>query len=332
MATVIDIPGSVGEYMLKGWILTDRICTKCSRVPLMRSPASAVVETHFCVHCDSAPTSESTTGASSSRPWRKPSVSQATSFQDVHSTSSTSISSGMSRTSTPPTECSNAPSSPTFAPIMDPTELLRRRQQSDTASTEIGKRMLKGWAMLADECPGPDCYGIPLVRPPKVGGSIDPRKECVICGVVYVDEKDAFGEDHLQPLQPSPSSAATSLVPTRNPVAVIPSTSSVLPINKGKGRTHADDPPPPEVAVNPKYIHKSAPVYQGSSTSSALEATARSLERSLVVLSERLDSYASGPIIDPGPISQMADAINKVSQALTQVKQLLWSEKQALLG
>lgn len=82
----------------------------------------------------------------------------------------------MSRTSTPPTEFSNAPSSPTFAPIMDPTEVLRRRQQSDTASAEIGKRMLKGWAMLADECPGPDCYGIPLVRPPKAGGSIDPRK------------------------------------------------------------------------------------------------------------------------------------------------------------
>lgn len=36
--------------------------------------------------------------------------------------------------------------------------------------------MLKGWAMLADECPGSDCYGIPLVRPPKAGGSIDPRK------------------------------------------------------------------------------------------------------------------------------------------------------------
>ncbi|PIL36740.1 hypothetical protein GSI_00429 [Ganoderma sinense ZZ0214-1] len=318
MATVIDIPGSVGEYMLKGWILTDRICTKCSKVPLMKSPTSAVVQTHFCVHCDPAPTSGSVIGASSSRPSQKSSAPQVASLQDVHSISSTSISSGMSRTSTPPTEFSNAPSSPTFAPVMDPTEVLRRRQQSDTASAEIGKRMLKGWAMLADECPGPDCYGIPL--------------ECVICGVVYVGEKEAFGDDHLQPLQPSPSSIAPPLLATRNPVAVIPSVSSPIPINKGKGRRHPEVPPLPEVAVSPKHIHKDAPVYQGSSTSSALEATARSLEHSLVVLSERLNAYTSGPIIDTGPVSDTADAINKVSQALTQVKQLLWSEKQALLG
>ena len=55
-------------------------------------------------------------------------------------------------------------------------ELLRRRRQSDTASAEIGKRMLKGWAMLADECPNSTCYGIPLVRPPKTGAGVDPRK------------------------------------------------------------------------------------------------------------------------------------------------------------
>ncbi|KAI1792946.1 hypothetical protein LXA43DRAFT_299981 [Ganoderma leucocontextum] len=332
MATVIDVPGSVGEYMLKGWILTDRICTKCSKVPLMRSPASAAVETHFCVHCDPVPTSGSATNASSSRPSRTYSPPQAATFQDVQSISSTSLSSGMSRTSTPATEFSNAPSSPTFAPIMDPTELLRRRQQSDTASAEIGNRMLKGWAMLADECPGPGCYGIPLVRPPKAGGTIDPRKECVICGIVYVDEKDAFGGERLQAMQPSPSSAAAALVPTRNPVAVVPSPSSPVLINKGKAKAHTEVPPPPDIAVSPKQIQQSAPVYQGSSTSSALEATARSLEHSLIALSERLNSYARGPIIDPGPISQTADAIYKVSQALTQVKQLLWSEKQALLG
>jgi uncharacterized Zn finger protein (UPF0148 family) len=53
---------------------------------------------------------------------------------------------------------------------------MRRRQQSDAASIEIGKRLLKGWAMLADECPNGGCYGIPLVRPPKVGNEKDPRK------------------------------------------------------------------------------------------------------------------------------------------------------------
>ena len=74
------------------------------------------------------------------------------------------------------------------------------------------------------------------------------------------------------------------------------------------------------------------PVHLGSSASSALETTAQSLERTLIVLSDRLKVCINGPIIDPGPISQTADAISKVSQALTQVKQLLWSEKQALLS
>ena len=30
--------------------------------------------------------------------------------------------------------------------------------------------------MLADECPRNTCYGIPLVRPPKAGHEMDPRK------------------------------------------------------------------------------------------------------------------------------------------------------------
>ena len=81
----------------------------------------------------------------------------------------------VSRPSTPPTEVSSTFSSPVFAPV-DTQEILRRRQQSDQASIEIGKRMLKGWAMLADECPNSECFGIPLVRPPKSGGERDPRK------------------------------------------------------------------------------------------------------------------------------------------------------------
>lgn len=56
--------------------------------------------------------------------------------------------------------------------------MIRRRQQSDHASTEIGKRLLKGWSMLGEECPNTRCYGVPLVRPPKTGIDKDPRKVC----------------------------------------------------------------------------------------------------------------------------------------------------------
>ena len=80
--------------------------------------------------------------------------------------------------STPPTEVSSALSSPTFAVPMNTHEASRRRQQSDAAAAEMSKRLLKGWAMLADECPNNECYGIPLLRPPRVGGDKDPRKVC----------------------------------------------------------------------------------------------------------------------------------------------------------
>ncbi|KAH9938650.1 uncharacterized protein B0H18DRAFT_22300 [Fomitopsis serialis] len=224
MSTVIDVSGKLGEYMLKGWVsahthvsykdcslataqvLTDRICSKCSRVPLMRSPSGPTV--HFCANCDATP---SPPAASSSRSGlelsgRTPPTRAYSGQLDEKSSVSSFSSMIPSRTSTPPTEISQAPSSPTFAPPADMGEILRRRQQSDTASAEIGRRMLKGWAMLADECPNSDCYGIPLVRPPKAGGEKDPRKECVICGSVYVDEDGVFGS-RLVPLQPFPSSS-----------------------------------------------------------------------------------------------------------------------------
>lgn len=157
-------------------VLTDIICSKCSKVPVMRSPSSSPVKTSFCVNCDDAPSTsnEYEVSASTHRPPRV--------GVELRSASSNSIGS-LSRASTPPTEVSEAPSSPVFAPILDTADLMRRRQQSDTASAEIGRRMLKGWAMLADECPNSQCYGIPLVRRPKNGTAVDPRKASVISNV-----------------------------------------------------------------------------------------------------------------------------------------------------
>jgi|SRR6267142_6775989 len=82
-----------------------------------------------------------------------------------------------SRSSTPPTEESHDLSSPTFALPPETEESIRRRQQSDLASAEIGNRLLKGWTMLADECLRSTCYGIPLVRPPKASRDKDPSSK-----------------------------------------------------------------------------------------------------------------------------------------------------------
>ncbi|KAH9922023.1 uncharacterized protein BXZ73DRAFT_51465 [Epithele typhae] len=336
MATVIDVSSSLGEYMLKGWVLTDKICSQCSRVPLMRSPATSATQIHFCVNCDAAPESSGSTSVVPPAARNPPPTSTQRGKVPVptYSPSSKSYSSAVSRASTPPTEVSNAPSSPPLMPVMDTAELLRRRRQSDLASAEIGKRMLKGWAMLADECPNSDCYGIPLVRPPKSGASLDPRKaiyltrqECVICAAVYVDEKDAFGRGHLVPMPPPPSSAETfqalRLASEARQTAAPAHTTRPM-AKEGFGAA----PQPVRYCI--LLLNVSQQPISKSATASALEATALSLERTLLVLSERMNVCSSALLIDPISIGQTAEAITKTSQALTQVKQLLWSETQAL--
>ena len=47
-------------------------------------------------------------------------------------------------------------------------------------------------------------------------------------------------------------------------------------------------------------------------------------------LTQKLNFYSSGNNVDSLMIGQTADAISKVSQALMHVKQLRWSERQAL--
>ena len=66
------------------------------------------------------------------------------------------------------------------------------------------------------------------------------------------------------------------------------------------------------------------------STIRSLDSTAATLERSLRSLTERLNLFSSGGNVDAVMIGQTADAISKVSQALIHVKQLHWSEQQAL--
>lgn len=97
---------------------------------------------------------------------------------ESQSSSTVSSTSHGSRPSTPPTDFSSTLSSPTFAPPVETEDMVRRRQQSDQASTEIGKRLLKGWAMLGEECPNTRCFGVPLVSPPKTGIDKNPRKVC----------------------------------------------------------------------------------------------------------------------------------------------------------
>ncbi|CAE6434314.1 unnamed protein product [Rhizoctonia solani] len=144
----------------------------------------------------------------------------------MSSSSSTAGGNMFSRNSTPATDFT-AIDSDDFVLPPPSEETLRRRAQSDRASAEIGSRMLKGWAMLSEECPNDECWAIPLVRFPRSrpGAEPDPRMECVICNTVYVN--DGNGQLVAQRATPSrttaappqPNSARGTSTPTPQPIA-----------------------------------------------------------------------------------------------------------------
>ncbi|KAF5388299.1 hypothetical protein D9615_000340 [Tricholomella constricta] len=313
VANAAQVSSRLGDYLLKGWVLTDRSCkTPRCGVPLMRSPNGRTPIVLFCVNCDDTP------GVTRPNPTINTSDSASSVASEFH----------VSRSSTPPTEVSSALSSPVFAPPADTEETRRRREQSDTASAEIGKRLLKGWAMLGDECPNPRCYGVPLVRPTKAGGGKNPRKECVVCGGVYVTEVDWAGRERLIPagsdiLQPNNNSTATISTPVQDP------TPQELP----HAFTAAQEPilvVPPVASTSAVYPKPERSLMRISDPLQALEESSLALQSTLHVLSARLGAL-SGPsaVTDPSAIGLIADAIGKVTQALSQVRQLQWSETQA---
>ncbi|KAJ7095301.1 hypothetical protein B0H15DRAFT_104476 [Mycena belliarum] len=319
----MDASAILGQYMLKGWVLTDRTCpTAGCSVPLMRSPAARTPVVHFCANCDGGP--------DTTRP--------TPSYQVPDSSASVSSSSHLSRSSTPPTEVSSTPSSPVFTLPAETEESRQRREQSDAASSAIGQRLLKGWAMLADECPNVSCFGVPLVRPPKAGGGKDPRKECVICATVYVTEVDWAGRERLIPDE-STKSMVTPVTGNKGKAPELDLADPELGALHVETRSSAI-PQPFNGPGEPKIIvqRPSPNIYSSGQMSSsmgrldsiqtALDESAHGLESTLRALSQRLSSLTSEHP-DPASIGSVADTISKVVQALSQVKQLQWAERHA---
>lgn len=292
--------------MLQGWVLTDNPCpaSGCRGVPLLRSPKGQEPMVQHCVSCDRSPTVD---------------VSQTQS----QASSIVSSESYASRPSTPPTEIFSNLSSPTFAPPAVTEETRRRRQQSDNASTEIGKRLLKGWTMLGEECPNSRCYGIPLVRPPTKNGVKDTRKECVACGTVYMNESDAEALQRLTPISSSAEHASAHL--TGGPgLSIIAST--VAPISPEPLQLPTLDPTPQiQLAIgNPNRLpdarnSRLVPRHDVATPDTAAQA----LQLALGVLSEKLTLACTAPsLVDLSSVAATSDAINKVAQALGQVNRL----------
>ncbi|KAJ7591142.1 hypothetical protein C8J56DRAFT_553808 [Mycena floridula] len=224
----------------------------------------------------------------------------------------TSHSTESSTHSTPATEFSTSSS---FVLPPETEEMRLRRAQSDLASSEIGNRLLKGWAMLGEECPNPLCYGVPLCRPPKAGGEKDPRKECVVCGEIYLTETDWAGREKLVVMRP--------------PEALVPDK---------KEKQNAVDLPQPEVPIivrnAPSVVvpepRPALPAPQSTPgqkpTDTLLEEARTALEKTITTLSQRLTSVSSHPAFDPVLLGQIAEALGKATYALSQVRALQSAE------
>ncbi|KAG2013742.1 hypothetical protein CC2G_010621 [Coprinopsis cinerea AmutBmut pab1-1] len=297
MATLNDVSNILGEYMLKGWVLTDKSCSVCA-TPLMRSPRAAATEVWFCAKCDGGPPGSALNAKSKS-------AAQPSSFTSGTSTTTSSRQSSTDESdtpSTPPTEMSNL--SEEFILPPETEESRRRREQSDRASAELGRRLLQGWAMLGEECPNSTCYGVPLMRPPNQGEEMSPNKECVICCNVYITETGPGGE-RLILLNPPKNETASSSSST---LAQLP-TQQVIPRDPVCVPAISNTLQPQTQVVNPELLQ-------------VLTETSTNLQSTLHGLSNNLTALTPRDYMNPESICKLANAISDVTQALRHVEQL----------
>ncbi|CAG8684523.1 4002_t:CDS:2 [Acaulospora morrowiae] len=164
----------IGDYLLAGWVLTDKICqTPNCNVPLLRSKDSV---TWFCVDCDKRPGEP------------KVNVKQQTTndlelshdVQDILLKAEEVNRQGKDSLNS---QFSSIVSTPISEEMISDEQRLRR-EQSQRASHSIGRYLLSGWALIDEICPNGSCFAVPLVR------DRNKRKYCVNCQNYYVSESD----------------------------------------------------------------------------------------------------------------------------------------------
>ncbi|KAI9637239.1 uncharacterized protein MKK02DRAFT_43159 [Dioszegia hungarica] len=186
----------LGEYMLKGWTLTDLHCDQCNVTPLMREPAAQAsaanrARIQFCAQCDGGPAGPSSQARqiTPDQPGPLPQL-EFPSPIDPH----------------PPIPSSSSPLPRTTSPTA-----AARTRTSEDISEAISARLLQGYSLLQSNCPNASCKGVPLIGYPRAkDGTRDPRRMCVGCGTGYVSEGQMGG---MQPIQPMGRAQAQAVRP-----------------------------------------------------------------------------------------------------------------------
>ncbi|RSH81408.1 hypothetical protein EHS25_006940 [Saitozyma podzolica] len=180
----------LGEYMLKGWTLTDLHCAICRVTPLMREPTSQAERAgrnepiQFCALCDGAPTGRPAASSSTSA-----------SIPPIHSSSSAPAAPTASVPGRAPVPTGTTGSrQPAAGAGPAPDLSFGSSSTADDAASKISGLLLQGYSLLGDNCPSDTCRGMPLVGyPRKRDGSKDTRRLCVGCGGRWVTEGDTGG-------------------------------------------------------------------------------------------------------------------------------------------
>ncbi|KAG8712412.1 hypothetical protein FRC09_019912 [Ceratobasidium sp. 395] len=187
--------------------------------------------------------------------------------------------------------------------------------------------MLKGWAMLSDECTNENCWAIPLVRPPRArpGAQPDPRKECVICGTVYITDEN--GELVAQPAPMARGTAAPSGSQRSQETSVEPpsrtATNIVQEVSRNQLTNVAPETPALVKPLPPTSITAfSSPPQPPSTNVNAFSSATGALQGALDSLSQRLIQITMASNIDVKQVKDTAEAMDVVMKSLQTARQL----------
>ncbi|KAI8893918.1 hypothetical protein BC833DRAFT_606836 [Globomyces pollinis-pini] len=128
----------MGNYLLKGWVLTDLPCDRCN-IPTMRTKSKSKVG--FCCLCDDEISPIPLTSLTISN-----NVSNDVELQEIETLNS---------------EFNNQTLVDNETFDFDSPEMMEKREENDRVTALLGKKLLQGWTMLQDNCP---TCSIPLMR------------------------------------------------------------------------------------------------------------------------------------------------------------------------
>ncbi|ODN92811.1 hypothetical protein L198_05607 [Cryptococcus wingfieldii CBS 7118] len=175
----------LGEYMLKGWTLTDLHCSSCKTTPLMREPAAIASRENrervqFCAGCDGRPEGRVRVPPVASVPEASVPAGGLGAYETR----------AVASESTDRQETVAVPQQSRSRPAEASQQSQSQTEPKADPAASLSQLLLQGYSLLADTCPNTSCRGIPLAGYPKrKDGSKDGRKVCVSCGMGWVEEK-----------------------------------------------------------------------------------------------------------------------------------------------